>query len=137
MGTDGNALLDMQAYMPFHLSDEHAQSMSRSEQGMSASALQNTSATRYDVVAGSFRFPCDWVDARVSMMVSRACQTGKLHTLSVWRDALKEALEQASREAAHASEDASCLALFWERVGDEYHVSVTLRTQHTLSGVRH
>jgi hypothetical protein len=104
---------------------------------MSASAVQDTSTTRYDVVAGSFRFPSDWVDARVSVMVSHACQSGKTHTLSVWRDALKAALEQASREAAHASEDSSCLALFWERVGDEYHVSVTLRTPHTLGGVRH
>lgn len=137
MGTDSSALLDMQAYMPFHLSDEHSQATSHSEQSMSASAVRERADTRFDVVAGSFRFPCDWVDARVSVMVSHACQSGKLHTLSVWRDALREALEQAAREAAHASQDASCLALFWERVGEEYRVSVTLRTPHTLGGVRH
>lgn len=88
--------------------------------------------TRFDVITASFQFPCALVDARTQALVESVVRAGERHALSLWRSALREALEQVSRDAAHAPSFATCAALFWDRVGNEYRVAVTfeLHAQH-------
>lgn len=95
--------------------------------------------TRFDVTTGSFVFPCALVDARAQAIVEAAVRGGERHSLAVWRSALRDALEQVSREAAHTPFGATCAALFWDRLGEEYHVAVTfeLRAHPNASRARH
>lgn len=97
------------------------------------------SNTRFDVITGSFQFPCALVDARAQALVEDARRDGERHSLSLWRSALHAALEQVSREAAHTPAGACCAALFWDRVGEEYRVAVTfeLTAQPAGRGPRH
>ncbi len=81
--------------------------------------------TRFDVITASFQFPCALVDARAQALVEGARRAGERHSLSLWRTALRDSLEQIAREAAHTPDGASCAALFWERAGEEYRVAVT------------
>jgi len=95
--------------------------------------------TRFDVITASFQFPCALVDARTQALVEAQVREGERHALSLWRTALRDALEQVSRDAAHAPSIATCAALFWDRVGEEYHVAVTfeLREHPTARLARH
>ena len=88
--------------------------------------------TRFDVITASFEFPCALVDARMQALVEESVRAGERHALSLWRSSLRNTLERVSREAAHAPEAATCAALFWGRVGEEYRVAVTfeLRARH-------
>ena len=97
------------------------------------------SKPRFDVITGSFQFPCALIDARAQALVEGARREGERHSLSLWRSALHEALEQIAREAAHTPSGATCAALFWDRVGDEYRVAATfeLTAQPAGRGARH
>ena len=88
--------------------------------------------TRFDVITGSFQFPADLVEARAQGFVQRARRSGERHTLSLWETSLRDALEDLSREAAHAPGAAECAALFWERAESEYRVAVTFGVRRTL-----
>ncbi len=92
--------------------------------------------TRFDVISGSFQFPCALVDARAQALVEAAVRDGERHSLAVWRSALREALEQVSREAAHAPLVATCAALIWDRIGEEYQVAVMFEVR-ALPTARH
>lgn len=102
-----------------------------------APALRST--PRFDVITGSFQFPCAMVDARAQSLVEDARRDGERHSLSLWRSALHTALEQVCRAAAHAPSGATCAALFWDRVGEEYRVAVTfeLAAHPAARGSRH
>jgi hypothetical protein len=86
---------------------------------------QRAAPARFDVVTASFEFPCALIDARARMLVESARRDGERHNISLWRAALRAALEQLSREAAHTPGLATCGALFWDRVGEVYRVAVT------------
>ncbi len=84
--------------------------------------------TRFDVITASFQFPCAMVDARAQTLVEGARREGVRHSMSLWQSALQHALELVCRETAHTPREATCAALFWDRVDDEYRVAVTFET---------
>lgn len=86
---------------------------------------QRTTPARFDVITASFAFPCALIDARAQALVESARRDGERHNISLWRAALRAALEQLAREAAHTPSLATCAALFWDRVDDDYRVAVT------------
>lgn len=90
--------------------------------------------TRFDVITASFQFPCALVDARAQALVENARRDGERHSLSLWRTALRDALEQISREAAHTPAGATCAALFFDRVVEEYRVAVTFEAPQRVAG---
>ncbi|HZC05940.1 MAG TPA: hypothetical protein VE338_09885 [Ktedonobacterales bacterium] len=92
--------------------------------------------TRFDVITASFQFPCALVDARAQGLVEGARRDGVRHSLSLWRAALRDALEMISREAAHTPREATCAALFWDRIGEEYRVAVTFESPRTATARR-
>lgn len=89
--------------------------------------------TRFDVITASFQFPCALVDALARSLVEQARRSGERHTLSLWQAGLRSALERISREAAHAPAGASCAALFWDRIGEEYRVAATFEVAPRLA----
>lgn len=100
--------------------------------------VERFAPTRFDVITASFQFPSALVDARAQALVEDARRGGERHSLSLWQAGLRHALEQISREAAHTPAGANCAALFWDRVGDEYHVAVTFEVApHAASASRH
>ena len=97
--------------------------------------VERVAPTRFDVITASFQFPCALVDARAQALVENARRDGERHSLSLWRTALRDALEQISREAAHTPAGATCAALFFDRVVEEYRVAVTFEApQRTARG---
>lgn len=104
----------------------------------SAPAAQFT-PTRFDVVTASFQFPCSLIDARAQALVEHALREGERHSMSLWRAALRESIERTSRDTAHTPDNATCAALFWDRVGDDYRVAVTfeLPMRPTARSARH
>jgi hypothetical protein len=100
--------------------------------------VERYTPTRFDVITASFQFPCALVDARTQSLVEQARRSGERHALSLWQAALRSALEQISREAAHTPAGASCAALFWDRVGEEYRVAVTFEVApRSAASARH
>lgn len=101
-------------------------------------AVERYAPMRFDVITASFQFPCALVDARAQSLVEQARRNGERHALSLWQAALRHALEQIAREAAHTPAGASCAALFWDRVNDEYRVAVTFEVApRTAAPARH
>jgi hypothetical protein len=92
---------------------------------LAAAPARRVAPPRFDVTTASFEFPCALVDARAQTLVEGARRAGEPHNLSLWRGALRSALEQISRETAHTPPRAACAALFWDRVGEQYRVAVT------------
>jgi hypothetical protein len=87
--------------------------------------IEQAAPSRFDVLTGSLQVPVALVDERTQTLVEGARCLGKRHALSLWRSALREALERTAREAVNMADDATCVALFWDRVGEEYRISVT------------
>ena len=92
---------------------------------LAPASAQRSAPARFDVITASFEFPCALIDARAQTLVESARRDGERHNISLWRAALRAALEQLSREAAHTPSLATCGALFWDRVGAVYRVAVT------------
>ncbi|HEX2348322.1 MAG TPA: hypothetical protein VHI51_07800 [Ktedonobacterales bacterium] len=92
---------------------------------LAAAPARRVAPPRFDVTTASFEFPSALVEARAQTLVEGARRDGEPHNLSLWRGALRSALEQISREAAHAPARATCAALFWDHVGEQYRVAVT------------
>jgi hypothetical protein len=100
--------------------------------------VERYAPTRFDVITASFQFPCALVDALAQSLVEQARRKGERHTLSLWQAALRSALERISREAAHTPAGASCAALFWDRIGEEYRVAATFESApRSAASVRH
>lgn len=127
MALDRRDVAGAQAYQAaaFSADQEHGRWWTPEHIELAAAPARRVAPPRFDVTTASFEFPCALVDARAQTLVEGARREGEPHNLSLWRGALRAALEQISRETARTPTRATCAALFWDRVGEQYRVAVT------------
>lgn len=127
MALDNRDLGDMDTMVgpAVNADDERAWWWSPEPVRLSPAPAERFEPTRFDVITASFQFPCAMVDARAQALVEDARREGVRHSMSLWQTALQNALELVSRESAHTPREATCAALFWDRVDEEYRVAVT------------
>lgn len=127
MALDKSDVAESEAYQAaaFTADQEHGRWWTPEHIELAAAPARRVAPPRFDVTTASFEFPCALVDARAQTLVEGARREGEPHNLLLWRVALRSALEQISREAAHTPARAACAALFWDRVDEQYRVAVT------------
>lgn len=91
-------------------------------------AVQASSAARImpRLTIADLRLPVELVRERADRYVRSARERGARHSLRVWRIAFEQALVALACEATRAPAGATREALFWQREGEEYHISITL-----------
>jgi hypothetical protein len=76
--------------------------------------------------------PAARVQARAAALVDEARQTGRGHSLRLWRLALQTALQDMAREASGLPATATCRTFTWEARGEAYHVLATFAPRTTI-----
>lgn len=71
------------------------------------------------------RLPADLVRARATQYTAFARAQGAPHSMRLWRVGYQQAMQSLARESVGVTEDAPCLAFFWQQQGREYMVSAT------------
>ncbi len=83
----------------------------------------NPALAESNAPGAAYRFPRALVEAHAGLLVDEARQDGQRHRLSLWRRALRDALETLMRDRTGAGAGARCVSLGWDLANDEYVVT--------------